>query len=169
MKIFFLFIVTIFLFSGCSTRTVTPQYQEIQTPQIEEVPPPEDNRWVREVLYQKYEEWDSAPYKRGGRSKKGVDCSSFVQIVYKDGFGVELPRTTGEQALQGYDIKKNALQVGDLIFFKTGTKSKHAGIIIEEGKFLHASTDTGVTISQLNNPYWKNRYWTSRRVLPLLP
>jgi cell wall-associated NlpC family hydrolase len=63
-------------------------------------------------------------------------------------------------------VSKNSTKEGDLVFFKTGFNTRHAGIIIEQDKFMHTSQKNGVSISSLSNPYWKSRYWQSRRVLP---
>jgi len=86
--------------------------------------------------------------------------------VYYDAFGLKLPRTTKKQALTGSSIAKNKLQAGDMILFKTGWNVRHIGIIITNGKFIHASTSRGVEISSVQNPYWKSKYWQSRRLLP---
>jgi cell wall-associated NlpC family hydrolase len=61
-------------------------------------------------------------------------------------------------------VALDELQTADLVFFKTGWKTRHVGIYIGEGQFLHASTSRGVMISSLDNPYWQRHYWTSRRV-----
>ena len=78
--------------------------------------------------------------------------------------GIELPRTTKFQSQIGKGIKQSELRSGDLVFFKSDAKARHVGIYIEDGKFLHTSKKTGVTISKLSNYYWKDKYWLSRRV-----
>ena len=62
-------------------------------------------------------------------------------------------------------IDEKNLEEGDLVFFKTSVKVRHVGIYIENGKFIHASTKEGVTISRLSDYYWKDKYSHSRRVL----
>ena len=120
---------------------------------------------VQKALYIEYKKWYRTNYQYGGDDLNGVDCSAFVQAVYRDAFGIHLPRTTKYQANSGRRVDRRYAKVGDLVLFKTGYNTRHAGIIIEKGKFMHASTSRGVTISELNNPYYKRRYWQIRRVL----
>ncbi len=117
------------------------------------------------LLYAQYQSWQGTPYQLGGLSKTGIDCSGFVYLTFKDKFGVKLPRTTETQAERGARIYIGQLQAGDLIFFKTGWKTRHVGIYLSDGRFLHASTSKGVIISRLDNVYWKKKYWLSRRIL----
>ena len=118
------------------------------------------------ALYKQYKKWKGTKYKFGGTTKRGVDCSSFIQQVYFDAFGLKVPRTTSKQVNIGYKIDKNKLNAGDMIFFKNWRTGRHVGIMVEKGKFIHASTSRGVTISNIHNPYYKSNYWQSRRVLP---
>jgi len=127
---------------------------------------PQTNNAITNALYLEYQKWYGTPHKLGGITKDGLDCSSLIQIIYRDTFNIKLPRTTKEQAKVGYLISKKSTIVGDLVFFKIGYNSRHAGIIIEGDKFIHTSQKNGVSISNLNNPYWKSKYWQSRRVLP---
>jgi cell wall-associated NlpC family hydrolase len=99
-----------------------------------------------------------------GLSKDGIDCSGFVHITFKSKLGVNLPRSSDLQAELGTGINKDELQAGDLVFFKTGRTLKHVGVYLEEGRFLHASTKSGVMISHLNESYWKSAYWKARRL-----
>ncbi|MDE3272546.1 NlpC/P60 family protein [Pseudoalteromonas sp. G4] len=119
---------------------------------------------AKHQLYQQLTEWQGVPYKLGGTSKKGIDCSAFVQKTFIDRFGFLLPRTTLQQAQFGTAISKDKLQAGDLIFFKTGFRSYHVGMYIENHQFLHASTSQGVTLSSLKNSYWQKAYWQARRI-----
>jgi len=161
------------LFSGCSTRGAKayhPKNTILQLKPIIETQTPTNiqtnSNYKSKVLYEEYEKWKGTPYKLGGESLHGVDCSSFIQQVYYDAFRLKIPRTTSRQVNVGYAITKKQLRVGDMIFFKTGWNVKHVGIIIEDGKFIHASTSKGVMISSIHNPYWKDNYYLSRRVLP---
>jgi cell wall-associated NlpC family hydrolase len=115
-------------------------------------------------LLSQYVTWQGVPYRNGGRSRKGIDCSAFVQLTYQQKFGVKLPRTTREQATQGGLITNSGLRPGDLILFKTGWNERHIGIYLEKYKFMHVSTSIGVTISTITDPYWYERYWQARRV-----
>jgi cell wall-associated NlpC family hydrolase len=79
-------------------------------------------------------------------------------------FRLTLPRTAGEQAESGQEIAKASLKSGDLVFFNTGRSKKHVGIYLADAQFIHASVSKGVTLSSLDDAYWQERYWQSRRV-----
>lgn len=116
-------------------------------------------------LGQQHQEWKGTRYRLGGTSKKGVDCSAFTQLTLRDLFGINIPRTTTDQANTGVKVAKSDLKTGDLVFFKTGRgpNGKHVGIYVDNGQFLHASTKGGVIYSDLNSPYWSKTYWQARR------
>ena len=109
-----------------------------------------------------YKEWVGTRYRFGGLTKKGIDCSGFMQTTFLDAFGVALPRSTSEQRYVGKEIKKHQLRVGDLVFFR---KNHHVGVYIGNDKFMHSSTSRGVIIESLNDNYWTRTYTQSRRVL----
>jgi cell wall-associated NlpC family hydrolase len=111
-----------------------------------------------------YEEWKGTPYRYGGSSKSGVDCSAFVQAVFQQASATTLPRTTLEQSKSGKRVDLDSARSGDLLFFKTGYKDRHVGIYLGDNRFMHASTSKGVIISRLNNPYWASAFWQVRRV-----
>ena len=115
-------------------------------------------------LYGQYNAWKGTPYKYGGLSLTGVDCSGFVLNAYKKVYGIQLPRSTKYQVKKGRVVYRYELRTGDLLFFKTGWNVRHVGIYLEKGKFMHASDSRGVTISSINNPYWKKHYWQTRRL-----
>ncbi len=106
------------------------------------------------------------PYKYGGETRKGIDCSAFTQKVFSKSSNIELPRTARQQFKEGEDISKNELSFGDLVFFNTrkGVYPGHVGIYIGEDLFAHASRSKGVTISSLENSYYKARYVGGRRI-----
>lgn len=104
------------------------------------------------------------PYKFGGTTPKGFDCSGFVQYVF-DKKKINLPRAADMQYKVGKSITPKSLQQGDLVFFSTYEKgASHCGIYLEQGKFIHASSH-GVMISRLDETYWKARYLGARRVI----
>ncbi len=119
---------------------------------------------VQQALYEQLKEWRSVPNRVGGMSKSGVDCSGFALLTFREYFGVELPRSTQQQARIGLDVSQSELQPGDLVFFRTGIYQRHVGMYTGAGKFIHASTSRGVMESRLNNPYWLRNYWKSVRV-----
>lgn len=114
-------------------------------------------------------DWEGTPYKIGGTSKSGIDCSAFVQTAYKSTFDVDLPRTAKEQERLGQTVSKEALLVGDLVFFRTQGmgpffRSRHVGVYLGDGEFAHASGSRGVTRSRLADYYWNRKYETARRL-----
>ncbi len=119
---------------------------------------------VKRALYAQLREWRSVPNRIGGLSKSGVDCSGFAYLTFRSYFGIELPRSTRQQAGVGSEISRSGLQPGDLVFFKTGVVQRHVGMYTGGGKFIHASTSRGVMESRLDNPYWTRNYWKSVRV-----
>ena len=118
-----------------------------------------------DMLYAQYESWKGTPYRLGGLNKKGVDCSGLVYLTFKEKFGIIIPRTTATQVKRGQRVYIGELQTGDLVFFKTAWRTRHVGIYLSNGKFLHASTSKGVMISRLDNVYWKKKYWRAQRIL----
>ena len=113
------------------------------------------------------ERWDGTPHEWGGTSRRGVDCSGLVQSVFATQFDVRVPRTTEKQARAGRSVSADRLQPGDLVFFRTGYKKRHVGIYLADGRFLHASASSGVTISPLSRSYWQEHWWQGRRLLSL--
>lgn len=111
-----------------------------------------------------YSEWKNVKYKMGGSSKSGIDCSAFTQKIYKEKFGVELPRTTLTQVNMGEEVKKSDLKPGDLVFFKTSKTDKHVGVYVGNNNFLHASIK-GIQFTSMDKPFYKKNYWTSRRII----
>ena len=105
------------------------------------------------------------PYRYGGTTTSGFDCSAYVQRVFSDN-GISLPRDTSSQYAKGTSVTKSNLETGDLVFFNTNGKSvSHVGIYVGENNFIHASTSKGVMISSINDPhYWGSRYIGARRV-----
>lgn len=125
-----------------------------------------DSALVLQRLHDQLHLWRGTPYYYGGMSKRGVDCSGFVMLTFRDHFGTVLPRETWQQAKFGHRINKNELRSGDLVFFKTGSgeNNLHVGIYDDNNQFIHASTRRGVIRSSLNNPYWRKHFWQARRV-----
>lgn len=122
-------------------------------------------RAIKSSLDQAYEDWKGVPYVLGGSGYNGVDCSSFMQIVFADYFEMDLPRNTREQMKEGSSVRRNKIKLGDMVFFRTGRDSYHVGVMINNQQFLHASTSSGVMISGLQERYWADAYLTTRRIL----
>jgi len=111
-----------------------------------------------------YSDWKNVRYKMGGTSRTGIDCSGFTQKLFKEKFGIELPRTTLTQVNVGVEVKKSDLKMGDLVFFKTSKVNKHVGIYMGNGDFLHSSVK-GIQFTKLDKPFYKDSYWTARRII----
>jgi cell wall-associated NlpC family hydrolase len=106
-------------------------------------------------------------YRLGGDGNGGIDCSALVQKVYSDVFGVDLPRSSSQQSrLDNLDsVTEHELRTGDLLFFGPQRKRvNHVGMYLAGGYFLHAARSEGVTISRLDEGYWKSRWMFSKRV-----
>ena len=123
-----------------------------------------DTRKVKQVLNQQYKDWRYVQHRMGGISKKGVDCSGLVYQTYRTKFGFDMPRSTEYQSEVGRSIKQSQLRAGDMVFFKTGIFTRHVGMYIDKGRFLHVSSSKGVMISNLKDPYWNNAYWKAQRI-----
>lgn len=120
---------------------------------------------TKSKIMDQYANWKGVSYRLGGTTKSGIDCSSFVQRTFIEQFGVALPRTTSEQESSGKSVNRNSLKAGDLVLFKTGRRMKHVGIYIGDNKFVHASTSSGVIVSEMTNDYWNKRYYAGRRII----
>ena len=105
-------------------------------------------------------DWLGVPYKYGGMTKRGIDCSGFSFTVYKELYTYNLPRTALDQYKSGRKIRTGQLTEGDLVFFRGVREAgiDHVGVYLEEGKFVHASTSIGVTVSNLSEEYYKTRF-----------
>ncbi|OXS54909.1 hydrolase [Cohnella sp. CIP 111063] len=104
------------------------------------------------------------PYKYGGTTTEGFDCSGFILHIF-DQFSTKLPRTSKDQSETGIKVTKSELIPGDLVFFNTNGKGiSHAGIYIGDGKFAHSASSKGVSISKLSDTYYEKRYVTARRI-----
>ncbi len=120
---------------------------------------------IKSRIMDQYADWKGVRYRLGGTTKRGIDCSAFVQTTFREQFGLNLPRSTSEQQGSGKEVSRNRLRPGDLVLFRAGSTGRHVGIYLGNDNFVHASTSSGVVISSLNDNYWKNRYREGRRVL----
>jgi cell wall-associated NlpC family hydrolase len=112
-----------------------------------------------------------APYRYGGRTPAGFDCSGFVGYVFGESAGLALPRRSEDIGRIGDLISKSDLLAGDLVFFNTlGRRLSHVGIYIGEGNFVHAPARGGrVRVERMTDPYWVARYNGARRLEVLQP
>ncbi|NAW50259.1 NlpC/P60 family protein [Elizabethkingia argentiflava] len=126
------------------------------------------SRRVKKLL-RTAENYMGTPYRYGGISRSGMDCSGFVKTVF-DQHHINLPRRSEDQSLAGKSINIKKVMPGDLLFFATskGPRVSHVGIVYSildgEVSFIHASTSRGVTISSLRQQYWNKAYVSARRL-----
>ena len=120
------------------------------------------------------EKYEGTPYRYGGVSASGLDCSGFLNISFMDALGVTLPRSAS--ALYSWVIRipiENA-QPGDLVFFRTGSTNSinHVGLYLGNRRFIHAASAgsiTGVIYSNLDEPYYASTYAGAGRAFPETP
>jgi cell wall-associated NlpC family hydrolase len=107
------------------------------------------------------------PYRYGGATPKGFDCSGFVKYVFKASVGIKLPRIARNQVKVGQFISARNLRQADILYFKIrGQKSLHVGIYLGKGKFIHAPSSGGkVNIQNLKTRYWGKQFRGGRRVI----
>jgi LysM repeat protein len=108
----------------------------------------------------------SVPYRWGGETLKGLDCSAYVRKVFAF-LDLQLPRSAREQFREGVGVEKADLSIGDLVFFRTYAKyASHVGIYLGDNRFIHASSrDRKVKIDSLETPYYVKRYIGAKRFL----
>lgn len=157
------------LLHGClpasrSTHTAAANYPVIRETMQRARSSPSLGHDRRTVLTEA-ERWIGVPYQFGGNTRSGVDCSGFVCNVFRS-VEKKLPRNSAEQAQVGESVSVGGTMPGDLVFFNTtGSGVSHVGIIVEGSTFIHASTSMGVTLSNLSEPYYRDRLLFARRVL----
>jgi len=105
------------------------------------------------------------PYRYGGNSPTGFDCSGLVQYSYQRA-GISVPRTTRSQLKAGISVPAHSLRAGDLVFFdQEGRKYSHVGIYIGDGRFVHApSSGKKVRVDRLDKRYWEKHFVAARRM-----
>jgi len=147
--------VTGLLLVGCASAPDEPEIVYATRPTSD----------VEQLLRTEADRWMGTPYRLGGVSSKGIDCSGLVMQMYKRLFDIRLPRTTNKQAKKGVAVGRGQLQSGDLVFFHPPRKARHVGIYLGGGEFVHTSSSRGVMISHMDDDYWRQAYWQARRLL----
>ena len=162
MKYWLLLFTLPLLLGSCRSIAPTYNYQEIARASVRlgiDIDM-KDNH----ALYVESSNWMGVPYRNGGTTRQGVDCSGLTSAIYKKVYRKNLERSSDEQRKKDCrKVKKRKLKEGDLVFFHNGRKKKHAthvGIYLKEDKFIHASTSRGVSIGNLNEDYWE-KHWLS--------
>lgn len=122
-----------------------------------------------EQFEDKIQNYLGIPYRPNGTSRQGMDCSGFVSQFYRGYFGIQLPHNSLAQYQFSslHRVDEDEMEPGDLVFFRNPRNHRinHVGMYLSDGQFVHASSSEGVTISSLDENYWKKRFVGSKRVM----
>ena len=159
-------LLLVFLFSSCRTAMTGVDYQALAKASVRLGVDIEkkDNH----ALYIEVARWIGTPYRSGGNSLQGTDCSGLTSQIYRKVYNISLHRSAEEQ--RTHDCKKKRkrkLHEGDLVFFHNGKKKRrasHVGIYLKNGRFVHASTSRGVIVSHLSDTYYRKHWLSGGRV-----
>ena len=158
MRLILISVLALVLFSSCGSskpRVVTTVKEQEK---------------IKPVIRTK-KDFKGTPYKFGGTTKRGMDCSGLVYTSFKTE-ELELPRTSRAMSLQGTRLKLDEVNEGDLLFFETNKNRKvinHVGLVVgfndEDILFIHSTSSRGVIVSNFSKAYWQNAFVMARRVL----
>lgn len=147
-----LLLISIFSLGGCKSKKI-----------------PKDDPAFKVISTAK--SYQGIPYKYGGTTRSGMDCSALVFHAYYS-IGINMPRTSNDQSQLGQKVAMKEIRQGDLLFFATSKKKNqvtHSGIVTEvqdgEVRFIHSSTSLGVTEDYLSSKYWANAFLFAKRIL----
>lgn len=134
-------------------------------------PPKKTDKKIVKRIINSALQYKNTPYRYGGTSKKGMDCSGLIYTAFTQN-AVSLPRVSRQMAKKGRNIKLSKVTKGDLLFFKTAKKGgsiNHVGLVVAVNttdiKFIHATTSRGVIVSSLSEGYWSRAFVKATRVL----
>lgn len=123
------------------------------------------SNYMEQKLQDKMETYIGIPYRSGGESRRGMDCSGFSRTLYANLFGIELPHSSAEQFefSKLHTVDEDALKTGDLLFFSRRKRINHVGVYLGDGNFIHATNGSGITVSSLNDELWKSQIVAAKR------
>ena len=137
---------------------------------LSEIEVSDENR-LRYNIINNARQFEGTPYKYGGTTEKGMDCSGLIYTAFLQE-SISIPRASRSMAEEGERIKTDNVTPGDLLFFITGRKSKHinhVGMVVDvlpgQILFIHSSTSQGVIVSSLNEGYWNNAFKEARKYM----
>ncbi|MBN1465550.1 C40 family peptidase [candidate division KSB1 bacterium] len=120
---------------------------------------------MMEKMKEEIRKFYGAPYKWGGDSPQGTDCSGLIATLYKNAANITLPHSTQEMFAGAKKVHRIDLLFGDLVFFSDGGRTAtHVGLYIGKGYFLHASSSRGVILSKMTDRYYRNQFIGARRI-----
>jgi len=166
-------LITLVQLIACSLRPAPRFYTESEpekkvalTRQLEE-----ENQSGTSALVEKFkpsiQKFWKAPYKWGGDTPSGTDCSGMIATIYRETVGLSLPHSAVQQYRGGSPVNLKDLSFGDLVFFNNGNHRgpDHVGLYIGSGYFLHATVSQGVILSKISKSPWNRWYVGARRYL----
>ncbi|MBW6497203.1 MAG: C40 family peptidase [Bacteroidales bacterium] len=123
------------------------------------------------LLYTELYKWLGTPHVLRSRGQGGIDCSGLVKIVFRKVYGMDLKGSSQDISRMVNPIKLEELKEGDLVFFRIYHQSRidHVGIFLGNGRFIHTSSSSGVTISEMSARYYRQRFVKAGRILPEKP
>lgn len=144
-------IALIFMSTSCRVKKASITTKKIEKKELSDL-------HLKRELRNEIKNWLGTPYKYGGNTKKGVDCSGFVQAIYMEVYELKLARTSKDMYAASKPIKMKELREGDLIFFNyEGKGVSHVGIYLADNKYVHASASKGVVISDITDTFVKKK------------
>ncbi|HXB13682.1 MAG TPA: NlpC/P60 family protein [Bacteroidia bacterium] len=173
-RIYLFVSVALFLLSACSSTNKVATNQPVQHDNREKEKELKETyativgvpaKDISYPLYATINEWYGTPYKFGGHSRQGVDCSDFASILFEKVYGISISGPCSSLLEQCKPIKEGDLKEGDLVFFKINSKTvSHVGVYLQNNKFVHASVHSGVVISDLTTDYYKKYFYKAGRI-----
>lgn len=158
-KLFFILAGLATILSSCRTSAPRLDYQALARASL--LLGVDINLEDNHKLYLEAADWIGTPYRGGGDSKRGTDCSGMVYQIYRKVYRTQVPRNSEELKDKSNKIAKRNLKEGDLVFFSSNRSRKkvaHVGIYLKNGKFIHSSTSRGVIVSRLGEDYY-SKHW----------
>lgn len=158
-KLFFILAGLAAILSSCRTSAPRLDYQALARASL--LLGVDINLEDNHKLYLEAADWIGTPYRGGGDSKRGTDCSGMVYQIYRKVYRTQVPRNSEELKDKSNKIAKRNLKEGDLVFFSSNRSRKrvaHVGIYLKNGKFIHSSTSWGVIVSRLGEDYY-SKHW----------
>lgn len=158
--------IVILLLSSCATRAPHYDFRELARAavRLDMDIDAADNH----ALFIEASQWMGVPYRAGGSTKQGTDCSGLTSAIYKKVYHKRLQRNADDQRSKNCKkVSKGHLEEGDLVFFHNGKRKRtatHVGIYLKQDKFIHASSSHGVIVSTLNESYYRKRWMQGGRV-----